>query len=682
MQTITLHLKQSKTIGLIILLALIALALCWPRSVSAAPDGGQVGTGTPASCTEAALNTALAGGGNVTFNCGVNPYTLTLTSGKTISINTTIDGGGKITLSGGGTVQVLFVNPGVQLTLNNLSLANGYASMGGCVSVRGTLHVTQSTFKNCVSHTAFIFPGAGGAIYNWGGTIALTNSLVLSNGVDLDGGGIFVNGGQATLNQVDVYSNTTFMTGTNSGGGIFAASGSQITMTNSHINYNRTYLRGGGVYLVGAQATLNHVDVLSNTDWITDAGSGGGVYVDANTNFVAADSNFSYNRFGYLGHGGGLSVYTSTAVLVNVSADYNQARNAAEGGGIYAKNSQFTLQGGSANGNSGLYDGGGLYLHNCVSNISNATINGNTSSADGGGLYAFQGSLSLNNATVNNNTNGEDGGGIKLYQTPTTLVSVTVNNNHSTRSGGGINNYWGALTLDRVTVSGNESVGDQGGGGGIYNDEGTLIATNSTIDHNATDDSGGGIYNTALDSTAILTNVTLSGNTAATDGGGIYNKASYSVYVAAITLTNVTLKDNRAASGGGVFNGNAANNFVYLKNTIIADSQGSGNCYGKAITSAKYSLSTDAACNLIGTGNLNNVKAQLFPLLNNGGTTKTHLPGPASPAVNSVPGTDFPPTDQRGVSRPQGLAGDMGAVERQAADPVIAPWIYLPLILR
>jgi hypothetical protein len=43
---------------------------------------------------------------------------------------------------------------------------------------------------------------------------------------------------------------------------------------------------------------------------------------------------------------------------------------------------------------------------------------------------------------------------------------------------------------------------------------------------------------------------------------------------------------------------------------------------------------------------------------------------------------DFPSSDQRGVARPQGLAGDIGAVERQASDPAIAPWLYLPLIMR
>ncbi len=575
------------------------------------------------NCTEAGLNAALVGGGNISFNCGANPVTITLTSGKTISVNTTIDGGGKITLSGGDAHSIFAINTGFRLTLNNITLAHGSSAMGGCVLVQGTLNATQATFRNCTSHTAWIFPGSGGAIFNWGGTVALTNSLVTANSVDLN---------------------------------------------------------GGGVYLLGGQATFNHVDVLNNTAWVTYTGSGGGVYVASNTNFVASDSSFTNNSVGWQGQGGGLYVYSSTALLVNVSADYNHANNAGDGGGFYAENSQFTLQGGSASGNYGLYDGGGLTLYNTVANISNAAINNNKASSTGGGLSTYQGSLSMNNVTVNNNYVGSDGGGIDLYQTPTTLVNVTVNNNHGQRNGGGIHNYWQTLTLDRVTVSGNEAVGNQGDGGGVLNDRGVLIASNSTIDHNTTTGHGGGIYNDT-DSIINLTNVTLSANTAAVNGGGIHSEASFSTDVTAITLTNVTLKDNQAVSGGGIFNGNTVHNFVYLKNTLIADSQPQ-NCVGKAFTSAKYSLSTDTTCTLSGTGNHTNTPARLFPLLDNGGATRTHLPNPTSVLVNGVVGVDCPSTDQRGVARPQGLGCDIGAVERQASDPVRAPWIYLPLARR
>src|SRR5213593_1677070 len=83
-----------------------------------------VGTGTSASCTEAALDACLPGGGSfdgtVTFACG-GAATITVTSTKGISANTTIDGGSVISISGGGTVQVFVVNSGFTFTVQNLT---------------------------------------------------------------------------------------------------------------------------------------------------------------------------------------------------------------------------------------------------------------------------------------------------------------------------------------------------------------------------------------------------------------------------------------------------------------------------------------------------------------------------------------------------------------------------------
>src|SRR5262249_53719986 len=82
-----------------------------------------VGTGTGASCTEAALNTCLPGGGSfdgtVTFACG-GAATITVTSTKTISADTTFDGGNLITISGGGMVGVFSVSSGITVTVENV----------------------------------------------------------------------------------------------------------------------------------------------------------------------------------------------------------------------------------------------------------------------------------------------------------------------------------------------------------------------------------------------------------------------------------------------------------------------------------------------------------------------------------------------------------------------------------
>src|SRR5262245_43480297 len=94
----------------------LVLALVSPQLAQAA---GVVGTGTPASCDEAAFTARLGGGGNVSFNCG-GLKSILIVNEKAITQSTTIDGGGQITLTGGLTTRLFHVSAGITLTLRNI----------------------------------------------------------------------------------------------------------------------------------------------------------------------------------------------------------------------------------------------------------------------------------------------------------------------------------------------------------------------------------------------------------------------------------------------------------------------------------------------------------------------------------------------------------------------------------
>ena len=132
------------------LVVALSAALATARNVTPAYAAGVVGSGTPGSCTEAALNAALVGGGTVSFNCGPNPVTILLSATKTIAANTTIDGGGLVTLDGQTHIRLFLVNAGATLTLNNIELVNGYNATGdgGAVRSDGALVVNNSRFAN------------------------------------------------------------------------------------------------------------------------------------------------------------------------------------------------------------------------------------------------------------------------------------------------------------------------------------------------------------------------------------------------------------------------------------------------------------------------------------------------------------------------------------------------------
>jgi len=106
------------------LLASALLSLAVLTAPETAAGSGTVGGGTPASCTEAVFDTALFGGGPVTFDCGGGAVSVGTVSGGNIGVwdlggvvtltNCTITGGAAIGVTGRPTLTNTIVagNPG------------------------------------------------------------------------------------------------------------------------------------------------------------------------------------------------------------------------------------------------------------------------------------------------------------------------------------------------------------------------------------------------------------------------------------------------------------------------------------------------------------------------------------------------------------------------------------------
>src|SRR5215472_14648390 len=238
-------------------------------------------------------------------------------------------------------------------------------------------------------------------------------------------------------------------------------------------------------------------------------------------------------------------------------------------------------------------------------------------------------------------------GGFQIDSGATATISGVTVENGTGDAGAGIQNY-GTLTLTNSTISGNSNNSDISLGGGIYN-VGTPTVTNSTFSGNvAYYAAGGGIYNNGV---LYLSASTFSGNSTGNSSGG----------------------------GGAIFNDTSGT--LVIKSTILANSPFGGNCgvssSGGTIKSDGYNLSDDLSCtnflnqgtDINNTSGTNNNFAGLGPLANNGGPTLTFALLPTSPAIDKIPApcTDTNgntiATDQRGVSRPQGPACDIGAFE-------------------
>ena len=330
--------------------------------------------------------------------------------------------------------------------------------------------------------------------------------------------------------------------------------------------------------------------------------------------------------------------------------------SAAEGGGIHnVKAGTMSLVNARVLENDADL-GGGIFNDGTMTAV-RTRVSENTVAGSGAGIFNER-VLTLAGSTVSDNTAGGAGGGISNVPGGAggdglgslTLINSDVSWNTADFNGGGISSH-GVLTLTGSTVSRNLS----GSGGGIYN-HGTLTVARSTVWGNSTQTCGGGIDN---DGTVTLTNVTISGNTAELCGGGIYNQTL-------LTVTSSTLAGNGAVRGDALGSDvDEKGGATSLANTVI-----DGNCDSDTpLISNGYNIESPGdTCGLDeAKGDQLGVTVQeldLGPLKDNGGSALTHAITRGSAAFNAIPEPMCQlGEDERGVTRPQGNACDVGAFE-------------------
>jgi hypothetical protein len=246
-----------------------------PVPVAAGPEDVStpdhiIGDGTPGSCTCDAFIDAVAQGGKIVFNCGVDPVTITLDRPAKVfnDANPTIviDGGGLITLSGGGRTRILYMN-----TCDK----NQHWTTSHCQNQDyPRLTVQNITFADGNSTAENEYDG-GGAIWVRGGRFKAVNCRFFNNacdslGPDVGGAAIRV---FSQFNNLPVYIvNSTF--GGAQGYGNFGSNGGGIssigvswTIINCLFSYNRAIGNGGNPAQSGTRG----------------GGSGGAIYNDGNT---------------------------------------------------------------------------------------------------------------------------------------------------------------------------------------------------------------------------------------------------------------------------------------------------------------------------------------------------------------------------------------------------------------
>ena len=280
----------------------------------------------------------------------------------------------------------------------------------------------------------------GGGIYIYKGSFVLKNGGTICNNKAKDnGGGIYV-GSEATFRMEggEISGNTGYS------GGMLLDCSKTAEITGGTIKGNTATGTGGGIF-ARCQVHIQSASITGNTathgggiSVLTTNGKAAGVVMDGGS--ITGNAAKQMERYSW-GDGGG--VYLDGAELtLNNGAIISNNTAERDGGGIYS-DGIITMNDGKITNNTGVY-GGGIYNEwsskASIVTINGGEISGNTSKEGSGGGIVNHKTLIMTGGSVTGNKAKKDGGGI--YQYRDFQVSGTVRITGNTESEGKTSNVF------------------------------------------------------------------------------------------------------------------------------------------------------------------------------------------------------------------------------------------------
>ncbi len=268
----------------------------------------------------------------------------------------------------------------IYLTLNSGDIENNQANMGGGIYVQnGSIATGQDEIVNVKNNTALRM--GGGILLNSGNATMNEvhfqgNKASVREGVEGYGGGLFVYNGDLTLNSGDFTGNEAYH-----GGGVYVRDGHIKTGTDItnviNIQQNKAYEDGGGIYLEGGDITLNTANIIENTATKHTLGNGGGICVSSGTISINTGEIIGNKANNY---GGGLYVYNPN----------NDTKTASFSGGLFYKNTANNA-------------GGAVAIDGKIKLELSCTVDGNTAPCGGGVFMRNHATMTFKAGLIRNN---------------------------------------------------------------------------------------------------------------------------------------------------------------------------------------------------------------------------------------------------------------------------------------
>jgi predicted outer membrane repeat protein len=380
-----------------------------------------VGTGSASSCTEQALDAAVAKGGVILFHCssslgGGAVIPITQTIQLPIDKDTVIDGGSSVAFDGGGATRIFSFNSpnyratNTTVTLQHLDIIGGTAT--------GTPIPTAPAPCSQGSN----IDGSGAGIYVRDGKlhvidVGFSNNHAASPGPDVGGGAIYAVG---SLDVTVVGSR--FIGNSGSNGGAIGSLNSDLTLVNDSFTTNMATGNGAN--------SVNPATCSVDGGQIGNGGNAGAVAIDGGSDGTATVCGclFSSNSAGALG---GALFRTADGAMQSVNID------------------QTTFDS-----NTAVQGGGAMYIHNCNLNVTASTVS-NNSAPGAGGIQADGTKIDFVNDTFSGNsaTTGL-GGALSLFSNGGTIQNSTFADNHADHGPGA----FGAAIAGGATMTINDTI--------------------------------------------------------------------------------------------------------------------------------------------------------------------------------------------------------------------------------
>ena len=184
----------------------------------------------------------------------------------------------------------------------------------------------------------------------------------------------------------------------NCGGGIYVASGGQLTLENSIVEDNAAYT-GGGLYNNGGTVVL--INNIFSNNWAVR--SGGGFSQWRGTSSIN-NTTFAGNRAGKYG---GAIYQLNLADEMNITRSAFVNNSASQNGGGIQNFDVMNIDTSTFSGNEANYGGGIANSTGGILTVHNSTFSDNTGTFFGGGIFNQQ-TLYLRNTIIANSISGGD----------------------------------------------------------------------------------------------------------------------------------------------------------------------------------------------------------------------------------------------------------------------------------